>query len=310
MLDTPPSSLHFLGAIAALGSALCWALAAILFRRIGNTVSAFGMNLGKGIVATIFLLILLFGSFVFTEGAPAIASVDNQSLLFLALSGLVGICLGDTLYFATLIRLGPRVTLLMGSLIPVVTALAAILMLGERISLLAATGLGLTIIGVAIVLWDKAPDNSTPVQWKAGIGFGMLFVLLESAGIILTKMGVQEVPSLEATFIRQTVAIAGLTFWGLAAGNLLGWLTPLKDPKTRRKIIIAALIGALLGTWLSVLALKHTHASVAAALNSTSPLFVLPLAAYMMKERISRKAIMGAAMAVVGIAGYFLTITL
>lgn len=297
-------SFHFLGAVAALASAFCWAWAAILFRKLGDSVSAVGMNLSKGIVAAVFLfgLLLLLGEF------PALAMVESDDFLFLALSGLIGICLGDTLYFVTLVRLGPRVTLLMGALIPVVVAITAMVLLDEQVAELALLGLALTIAGVVVVLWEKAPENTSAVQWRAGIVFGLLFVLLEAAGIILTKVGVQDVPSLQATFIRQVAAIAGLTFWGLAAGTLLGWMEPLKDPKIRVRVIIAAIIGALLGTWLSVFALKYTYASVAAALNSTSPLFVLPLAAFMMNERISRKAVLGAFMAVLGIVGYFLTL--
>lgn len=294
---------HLIGAISALGSAFFWALAAILFRRVGNQVPATGLNYNKGLVAFVCLSVLL----LFTQTSP----VDRQSLLFLSVSGLIGICLGDSLYFVALVRLGPRLTLLMGSLIPVVAGLISVVFLQERISLISTAGLALTIIGVALVLWEKAPSVNKQAQvqhWKAGLFFGLLFVFFEAAGIILTKIGVQEVPSLQATFIRQTSAIIGLTFWGLAAGTLIGWMKPLKNPRIRNRIIVAAFIGAFIGTWLSVLALKNTHTTVAAALNSTSPLFVLPLAAYIMREKISRRAIVGTVVAVVGIAEYFLTL--
>jgi drug/metabolite transporter (DMT)-like permease len=47
---------------------------------------------------------------------------------------------------------------------------------------------------------------------------------------------------------------------------------------------------------------------VATTLNSTSPLFVLPLAALWMKERITVNAVVGAVIAVSGVALYFLTL--
>ena len=87
------------------------------------------------------------------------------------------------------------------------------------------------------------------------------------------------------------------------------WIKPLKNQRIRNRVIVAAIVGAFIGTWLSVLALKNTHVTVAAALNSTSPLFVLPLAAYIMREKISRRAIAGTAVAVIGIAEYFLTLS-
>ena len=294
---------HFLGAIAALGSAFFWALAAILFRRVSDQVPAMGLNFNKGLVALVCLGVLL----IFTETV----SVDSRSLLFLTLSGLIGICLGDSLYFIALVRLGPRLTLLLGSLIPVAVGLMSVVLLNESITLVSIAGLALTIIGVTFVLWEKAPvaDKNTQAQhWKMGLFFGLLFVVSEAAGIILTKVGVQELPSLQATFIRQTSAIIGLTFWGLAASSLVTWTKPLKDKRVRNGVVIASIIGAFIGTWLSVFALKNTHATVAAALNATSPLFILPLAVFFMQEKISRRAILGTTVAVIGIAEYFLTL--
>jgi drug/metabolite transporter (DMT)-like permease len=302
VLEQAPTA-HLLGAFSALGSAFFWALAAILFRRVGDHVPAAGLNYSKGIIAFICLGALL----LVTETTV----VDSQSLLYLAVSGLIGICLGDSLYFVTLVRLGPRLTLLLGSLIPVVAGLVAVFGLQEHINPLSATGLGMTIIGVAYVLWEKAPHvdrQAQSLRWLSGVMLGLLFVCSEAAGIIFTKIGVQEMPSLQATFIRQTIAIMGLTFWGLASSALVGWVQPLQERRIRRRVIIAAIVGAFLGTWLSVLALKSTYTSVAAALNSTSPLFVLPLAAYIMREKISRRAILGTAMSVLGIAVYFFTL--
>jgi len=48
------------------------------------------------------------------------------------------------------------------------------------------------------------------------------------------------------------------------------------------------------------LALQHTYAGIAATLQSTSPLFVLPLAA-LTGERISLRAVLGACIAVAGV---------
>ncbi len=56
------------------------------------------------------------------------------------------------------------------------------------------------------------------------------------------------------------------------------------------------------GFWLSLVALKHTDASFANTLGSTSPLFILPMAAIVLKEKISMKAGLGAAVAEGGVA--------
>jgi len=289
-----------LGACAALASALMWAMSAILFRQIGDSMSAVAMNFGKGIVALVCLgILLVFSGF---------GEIEASSIMYLALSGLVGICLGDTLYFMALIRLGARLTLLIGTLIPVVTGMAAVILLGEQLTISAWLGIFITLAGVAYVLWERAPSGRDPIQWRSGLLYGVLFVFANAVAILLTKIGVVGVSALEATFIRQVWAVAGLTFFGLMTQQLVAWHEPLKQKKQFKRFILAAVIGAFLGTWLSVVAVKYTHVAIAATLNSTSPLFVLPMVAWFFKERISARAIFGALVACLGIAFYFFSL--
>ncbi len=260
-----------------------------------------GLNLAKGIVSIICMGLLLI---------PAgFSAISNESLTALAISGLVGIVFGDTLYFLTLVRLGARKTLLLGSLIPVTTALVAVVFLNEQISALSWLGIIITITGVTYVLWQRATENEELENIRSGLFYGLLFVATNALGIIAAKVGVTDVPALEATFIRQTFAIAGLTFWGLMVRDLVGWVKPLRNPRLLKILVIAAIIGAFIGTWLSIAALKYTHAAVAATLNSTSPLFILPLVMFMLKERVTPREVTGAVVAVGGIAVYFSSLT-
>lgn len=296
MIDMPVST-HITGAIAAMSSALMWAMSAILFRQVGESMSATAMNLIKGIVALVCVgLFLLFSQF---------ADIDSRSYLFLALSGIVGICIGDTLYFLTLVRLGARLTLLLGSMIPVTTGMIAVMFLDERISGLAWLGVIMTIAGVAFVMWENTAEGEQVDRWRSGLLFGGLFVLANALGIIFTKVGVSQAPAMDATFVRTLWAVVGLTFWGLATRELVSWFMPVRHLRTLVVLLIASFIGAFLGTWLSVVALKYTYASVAAAFNSTSPLFVLPLSIWLLKERVSYRAIAGAVVSVAGIGLYF-----
>lgn len=300
--DKPASTiyLHFLGGVAALSSAFCWAISAVLFQQVGKEVSAVAMNLVKGIVAIICIGLILI--------PVGFADISDDAFFLLAMSGLVGICLGDTLYFLTINRLGSRLTLLIGSLIPVATALIAMTMLGERISLNAAIGLILTITGVGYVLWERSPATEHDARWKLGLLFGLLFVLANASGIIFTKVGVKDVPALDATLVRTVWAVIGLAAWGTITRSFVSWIKPIKNPKLRNRLLVASVIGAFLGTWFSVIALKYTDAVVAVTLNSTSPLFVLPLAMLYLKEQISWRAVGGAFVAIMGVAVYFFSI--
>jgi len=292
---------HLLGAFAALGSAFLWAVAAILFGQVGQQLTARAMNLAKGLVALLCLVLFVLPN--------PFVDLSQASFWMLALSGLLGISLGDTLYLLCIQRLGARLTLLIGTLIPVVTAVIAVFAFQEFMGVSAYLSLMLTIVGVGFVLWNKTDKNKHEILWFSGLIVGGLFVLTESSGILLTKWAVFEVDSMHATFIRQVWGVVGLTVWGLLARDLISDFKPLKsNPALQKKLLLTSFIGAFLGTWLSVLALKLTYASVAVALNSVSPIFVLVLAIFMLKEKVPRSSIIGSVVAVFGVFLYFLQI--
>jgi drug/metabolite transporter (DMT)-like permease len=65
---------------------------------------------------------------------------------------------------------------------------------------------------------------------------------------------------------------------------------------------LIAFVGTFGGFWLSLFSLKYVDASIASTLNATTPLFILPLVAIMLRERISLRAFLGAVIVVGGVA--------
>lgn len=259
------------------------------------------MAFGKGVIAVLCLMALVLPTGLHFQ--------DNRAIGLLALSGIAGISLGDTLYFATLNRLGARITLLLGTLIPVCTALSALVIFEESINAHGWAGILIILAGIALVLWERNAENTQPGKH---LGSGLLlaagFVLANTAGILLTKAGVTNMGSLEATFWRETAAVLALGLWGGFCGNLTGWLQPVQDRRLLVPLVVAAVVGTFLGTWFSVAALKYTWVGIAATLNATSPLFILPLAALFLHEKITGKALLGALISVSGIALYYISI--
>jgi drug/metabolite transporter (DMT)-like permease len=80
----------------------------------------------------------------------------------------------------------------------------------------------------------------------------------------------------------------------------------LKNPKILRTVVIATLLGTYLGIWLQVTGLRYAPAGVASTLSSTSPIFILPLSAIFLSDRVGVRAIAGACLAVAGIAVLFI----
>jgi drug/metabolite transporter (DMT)-like permease len=262
-----------LGYIAAIGAAAAWAFGSILFKKIGDQVDAIGLNLAKCIIGLVYLGAILL--FVGTK------PIEGRDFLLLGISGLLGIALGDTFFFKALVLLGPRLTLLLSALGPVATVILAIVFLNERPSLVALAGMITTFTGIFIVTWGEAPVTQEAKAIKAsGIFYSILSILVISGSIIFAKIAIVSVPVLPA---------------------------PFKDFSLLRLIFLSVFVVVFGGFVLFLAALKYIDASIATVLESTTPLWILPMSAFFLKEKIRPIEIFGAILAVFGIALIFLS---
>ena len=290
------------GGLAALGSAAAWALGSILFRRVGEVASPEGMNLAKSALGVGLLLAVsaLSGGL----GLGGAAALDGHSLLLLALSGLVGIALGDTLFFMALVRLEPRRTLLLATVGQVFTVLLAVVFLGERLAGLAWVGVALVLGGVAWVMQEQLDEEDTDearARTRGGLIYGLLASLCMSLSVLLADQGVAGLSALDATWMRLLAGMVGVAAWGAVRGQLRGWLAPLWDGRLLWQMLGAVCVIIFGGFYLSLLSLKLTTVSISTVLTATEPLFILPLTYVLLRERISLRAALGALIAVAGV---------
>lgn len=278
----------------SLLSASSWALGAILWGKLGERLSSFSLNLAKTAIGALFLGVFLL--FVGIEPIPV------RSIVFLALSGILGIAVGDTFFFLALMQLGPRRASLMGSLNPVAIAVAAALFLGETPTTGAWAGILATTFGVGWVLWERSPSGSGPESGSSGIRWGLLSVLCTAGAVLLAKVGVASVPTVQAAWIRLLAGSAGLALWGASRSVLGEWVAPFRRGALLAKVAGVVAVVVFGGFWLSLVALKHLDAAVSGTLNATGPLFILPMSVVFMKEKLSVRAILGTGVAIGGVA--------
>jgi len=69
-----------------------------------------------------------------------------------------------------------------------------------------------------------------------------------------------------------------------------------------RKLALAAFIGQFLAMVLWLAGYKFTQASVAAILNETASIFILLLAAFWLKEPLTRRALVGVGLTMAGVS--------
>ena len=285
------------GEIAALTAAFLWALSTVIFGRLGKSISPPVLNLAKGSIAIAFILLTLLLR-------PSLeAELPPTAVFWLLLSGAVGIGLGDTAYFNAINCLGARRALLMESLAPPLTALIALLFLGEQLSAIAWGGIFLTVFGVAWVIAERVPGGDpTSGSTRAGIVWGVLAASGQASGAVRSRGALADslVDPLWSGLLR--IAAGGFVLVGLISwrGQVGAQLQPLKSRQLLPYLVIAAFLGTYLAIWLQQISLKYTLAGIAQALLATSPLFVLPLAV-VLGDRVTGRAVLGVLVAIGGI---------
>jgi drug/metabolite transporter (DMT)-like permease len=287
---------RFLAILAALGSAASWALGAVLFKRIGEHMSAGGMTLAKGIVGMI-----LLGAASLIEGFEPL---DGKTWILLIASGLIGISLGDTFFFKALKDLGAvsMLTMLVGG--QILTILLSFVFLAEWPNPYEWLGMTLILLGVGLALQAEMGATDRRASTR-GIAFGFAAVACMAVSLIIVKKPLESVPSIQATFLRIASGSAVMLAAGLCTGKMAEWLVPMKNLRFLGLFLTAVTIVTFGGFWLSMYALKHLDVALANILNSTEPIFALPLAFLLTKEKIKAKSIIAAASVCSGILAIF-----
>jgi drug/metabolite transporter (DMT)-like permease len=292
----------FIGEIAALFAACLWAIASVVYGKLGARIPPLQLNLIKGIIA---IALFVFTILVTGELFPSIATLPMCLLL---LSGVIGISLGDTAFFTTINTLGARRALLMQTLTSPITAVLALIFLQEELNVLASCGILLTIFGVAWVVTERTTDvkHISTAEFRRGIVFGLLTAIAGAVGAVLSRSAIADtqISPLWAALLRLSAGIFILLIWALFRQQNTFRLSNLLHSRVIAGTVFAAFCGTYLGIWLQQTAIKFTSVGIASTLLQTSPIFVIPFAIWM-GEKVSIRAILGVVISIAGIALLF-----
>ena len=147
-----------IGEWAALGTALAWTLSSLAWTSAGRQIGALATSFIRLIMAGVYLAI--YGRLV--RGLWFPSDAESHTWLYLGLSGFFGFFLADLLFFRALVLIGPRLVLLIQSLVPPLTALLSWVYLGDRIDGLNWIGMGITLAGICWVILGRRAPGATP----------------------------------------------------------------------------------------------------------------------------------------------------
>ncbi|MEZ9070687.1 DMT family transporter [Vibrio splendidus] len=299
----------YIGELAAIGAAIVWACATWIYGQFGHRFSAMQLNIVKGVVASGMMLFVM----------PLIPmpefELSTNHFLILAISGVIGIAIGDSAYFAALKRIGANKTLLLESLAPPLSGVLAIMFLGAALTLQSWLGVVITTLAVTFVVFQPSKSangnnlSNDNAQW-GGIGYGLVASVCQASGVVISHYALVagDIPPLLGALIRLTIGVFAVML-----------IIPFVEKKPYSSIkrdlwemtkldklwlLGAIFVGTFLALWLQQVALKNANPAIAQTLIATSPVFILVI--YVIKgEKVSKLSVIGTLAALGGVSLFF-----
>ncbi len=292
-----------LGQFAALLTACCWTVTALAFESAGKRIGSLSVNLIRLVLALVFLT----GYNALFRGRALPLDASAGTWWWLCLSGLVGFTLGDLCLFRAYVLIGARITTLFMLLAPPVTAVIGWIFLGETLTGLNWLGMSITVGGVALAASERRPteNGARHPHLASGVALGVGAAVCQAVGLILSKHGMGDYSPFAATQIRAFAGMIGFAVIFFFVGWWPKVWESLHHGPAMARVTLGAFFGPFLGVSFSLMAVQNTKAGIAATIMSTVPILILAPAALVFKEKITPRAITGAALAVVGVALLF-----
>jgi drug/metabolite transporter (DMT)-like permease len=287
----------FLGELSALLTACCWSGSSLAFAAATRRAGSFHVNVARLVLAFAYLALLIVV-------AGLDLSLSPTQVIYLAVSGVIGLALGDTFLFRAYREIGPRITMLIMSLAPAMAAALAYFILDEEISTSGFVGITITLAGICIVVLERS--SKAPIVLSGfGLALAALAAAAQGAGLIFAKLAFREglVNGFVATFVRIGASLILLLPFSAATRRPANPLAMLRnDRRAFALTVLGSVLGPFLGITFSLIAIEHTNVGIAATIMAIVPILMLPLVRIIYKERISLRAIAGAVVAVGGVA--------
>lgn len=283
-----------LGELAALGTAASWTVSSLAFEAAARRIGSLSLNLVRVVMALGWLTLL--AAVVRDRPLPTDASAAQAG--FLALSGLVGMVLGDLCTFRAYVEFGARRTMVVSTVTPIFTATLAWLALGEAVTGREALAMAVIVGGVLLAVLDRG-EAGGGARMLRGALLAVGGSLGQAGGLLLSKHGLRGYSAIAGTQLRVATGVVGFALVLTAARWWPRLIAGLGDRRAMAWTGVGALLGPGIGVTLSLYAVSHAHAGVAAALMALTPVLVIPVVVAR-GERVGARGVLGALVAVAG----------
>ncbi|MBJ7427835.1 MAG: DMT family transporter [Bacteroidia bacterium] len=299
-----------IGIIAALITLTGWTIGTFSFTKAAKLYAPVSVNRVRLLYACI-LLSFISCAVVWINPIQLFTSPLLMHWVWLGVSGIIGLSIGDHFAFTAFKILGSSRTSLFNSFAPAAALIGGVLMLGETMNLIGVLGMLISIIGIAWFIKSNAHNNEVldKKQVTKGILFAILGAVCQGVGLVFAKKGLvllnandQLISPIHATWIRLFVGTVFIYAMGIFKTNVWKELKEISITKVYFKpIIIGTVFGPVMGVSMSLIAASNMDVSLAQTIFSFLPITVILSAHFMGKEKIKLESIFAALLSLVGV---------
>lgn len=295
-----------IGEFAALGAAISWTVSALLYRKALLETRPLSANIIRLTLTGVVLLIFLVAS----GTLQVLASLPTTVAFLAAISGIIGLGFGDTLYMISLKIIGVARAVPVTCTYPLFNLVWVALAMNGSVTWSVALSAVIIIAGIWLLSLEEERSSVSPQRsvLVKGLLVAVVTALLWSVSIALMDIAVEETPNLSSAFAINCVRI-------FAVAASFAFSAPLLDKnrgflRMRKTTVATLLVGGIvalgLGWFLLTYSFIYTSAARAVPISSATPLFSTLGGIFIFHEKVSGKNILGSVVIVVGIFIMFL----
>lgn len=301
-----------LGELFALLTAFFWTTTSLSFQQATRRSGVLSVNVLRLIIAFIIYALISY----FSRGMFLPFDASTHQWIWMSLSGIVGFVFGDYFLLKSYEFISARISMLLMSLSAPIAALISWIFLGESMSFISLLAMFITIFGIIVVITEKKKLDEKKSGYKnkklqfsfspKGMLFAFFGSLGQALGLVLSKYGMQDYNVFAATQIRIIASSIGFV---ILISLIKRWpkvKQTVKDSISIKFILIGSIFGPFLGVYTSLLSVKYTSVGIASTIMAIIPVLIIPPAILIYKEKVTLKEVIGAFIALSGIALFFI----
>ncbi len=290
---------YVFGVLSALAATVFFGATNVVYLRMSKDIGVLDI-----IFTRIWVSLPLANVFAVGSTGTMDFTIPTDAMIPLALSMILGIMIGDGMYFLSQERIGVSRAFPIAMSYPLLVYVLTSLFLEEPVIGQRIVGAVIAVIGVGLIARAGRTENlNDGSRWKERdirIGFALaLFTALSWAlSDTIFQFGLISVGAAESNFFRMLVAsviLVPIFFISLKGGRKL----------PTKRVSGLALVTGFIGVGLSLIAfsyaVKFIGATVTAIVIASAPVFTAPLSALYLGEVVNRKVAIGTILTIIGV---------